>query len=155
MQTDLNQVHYAGFWARVFASILDSLLQILVIMPLLFILFGSAVFTDPDFDGGLGFGLIEWGLPAVVVILFWIYKSATPGKMMMGLIIVDADTGLTPRTSRLILRYFAYAVSVIPLFLGFFWVAFDKRKQGFHDKIAHTLVIRAPEAPDADQVSPV
>jgi uncharacterized RDD family membrane protein YckC len=40
-------------------------------------------------------------------------------------------------------RYFAYFVSTIPFCLGFLWVAFDKRKQGWHDKLAHTVVVRA------------
>jgi uncharacterized RDD family membrane protein YckC len=39
-------------------------------------------------------------------------------------------------------RYFAYFLSTIPLGLGLIWVAFDKRKQGWHDKLAGTVVIK-------------
>jgi len=39
-------------------------------------------------------------------------------------------------------RYFGYYVSGLILALGFIWIAFDKRKQGWHDKLAGTLVIR-------------
>ena len=81
-------------------------------------------------------------LPAVAVITFWIYKSATPGKMAPNLTIVDAKTGGKPSTGQLIGRYFGYYVSIIPLFLGLIWVGIDKRKQGFHDKLAGTVVIR-------------
>ncbi len=40
-------------------------------------------------------------------------------------------------------RYLGYFASTIPLCLGFLWIAFDKRKQGWHDKLAGTVVIRA------------
>ncbi len=45
-------------------------------------------------------------------------------------------------------RYLAYFVSLVPLGLGYLWVALDKRKQGWHDKIAGTVVIYlAPDEP--------
>jgi uncharacterized RDD family membrane protein YckC len=40
-----------------------------------------------------------------------------------------------------VLRYAAYLASILPLMLGFLWVARDPRKQGFHDKIANTVVL--------------
>jgi uncharacterized RDD family membrane protein YckC len=40
-------------------------------------------------------------------------------------------------------RYLAYFVSIIPLFLGVLWVAWDKKKQGWHDKLANTVVVQA------------
>jgi uncharacterized RDD family membrane protein YckC len=43
-------------------------------------------------------------------------------------------------------RYLGYFVSALPLGLGFFWVAWDKRKQGFHDKLAKTVVIHEDES---------
>jgi uncharacterized RDD family membrane protein YckC len=54
----------------------------------------------------------------------------------------DAKTLGKPSTGQLIGRYLAYYVSTLPLCLGFLWVAFDKRKQGWHDRIAGTLVIK-------------
>jgi uncharacterized RDD family membrane protein YckC len=41
-------------------------------------------------------------------------------------------------------RYLGYFVSTIPFGLGLFWIGWDKRKQGWHDKLAGTVVIRAP-----------
>ena len=93
---------------------------------------------------GLAYDLINYGLPIIAVIIFWQYRSATPGKIMMGIYIVDEKTLGHPPFGRLVLRYFGYYVSILPLLLGFFWVAFDKRKQGFHDKIARTLVVKQP-----------
>ncbi len=54
----------------------------------------------------------------------------------------DAKTGGKPSVGQLIGRYLAYYVSVIPFCLGFIWVGIDKKKQGFHDKLAGTVVIR-------------
>jgi uncharacterized RDD family membrane protein YckC len=77
------------------------------------------------------------------VILFWRHRQATPGKMMLALHVVDADSGGPLSLGQGVGRYFAYFVSTIPFCLGFLWVAFDKRKQGWHDKLAHTVVVRA------------
>jgi uncharacterized RDD family membrane protein YckC len=70
------------------------------------------------------------------------WKSATPGKMAIGAKIVDATTGAAPTTPQLLLRYLGYFVSVFPACLGLVWVGFDRRKQGWHDKIAGTVVVR-------------
>ena len=144
MQIDPDNAEFAGFWSRVFASILDSILQIIVFTPLLIMFFGMDVLMNPALDTGVTGFLIGNVLPALVVILFWKYKSATPGKIMMGIAIVDASTGGNPSTVRLVLRFLGYIVSMLPFFLGFFWIAFDRRKQGWHDKIANTLVVRIP-----------
>ncbi|HEX9571297.1 MAG TPA: RDD family protein [Burkholderiales bacterium] len=85
--------------------------------------------------------LVQFVLPAVAAILFWRYRGATPGKMLVSARIVDAATLGAPSTGKLIGRYFAYIVSSI-FMLGFIWIAFDKRKQGWHDKLAGTVVIQ-------------
>lgn len=74
---------------------------------------------------------------------FWLYKSATPGKMLLSMRIVDAKTFETPSRKQLILRLFSYVISFLFFLLGFLWIAADKRKQGWHDKIAGTVVIKA------------
>jgi uncharacterized RDD family membrane protein YckC len=93
----------------------------------------------------MGGNLIMWAtwlLPIILILIFWHYKSATPGKIILFLAIVDADTLQPPTMSQFVIRYLGYYVSAIVLFLGFFWIAFDKRKQGWHDKMANTVVIR-------------
>jgi uncharacterized RDD family membrane protein YckC len=87
--------------------------------------------------------LISWVLPAIAVIVFWISKQATPGKMAVSARIVDATSGNPPSGGQCVGRYFAYFVSMFPLGLGLIWVAFDKRKQGWHDKLAGTVVVRS------------
>ena len=75
-------------------------------------------------------------------IWFWLRYLGNPGKMALKLKIVDATTGEKPSPGQAVGRYFAYILATIPLCLGFIWIAFDKRKQGWHDKLAGTVVIR-------------
>lgn len=132
---------YVGFWVRFIASVIDSILVLVIVYPLMSFLFGwnNVVAGNVNVGVGLFFELV---LPAVAVIIFWIYRSATPGKMIMGAKIVDARAYGKPSRGQLIGRYFAYYVSMLPIFLGFFWIGFDKRKQGWHDKLAGTVVIK-------------
>ena len=88
--------------------------------------------------------VIQFLLGAAAIILFWVYRSTTPGKMIVSAIIVDAETLRRPSSGQLIGRYFGYYLSMLGLGLGFVWIAFDERKQGWHDKLAGTVVVRKP-----------
>jgi len=139
---DRDDLEYVGFWPRVGAAIIDSLLIAAVCWPLLTYFYGTDYWTHTDFIKGPADFLLNWVFPAVAVVLFWVYRQATPGKMAIRARIVDADTGEPPSTRQLIGRYLAYYVSIIPFCLGLIWVAFDPRKQGWHDKLAGTVVVR-------------
>ena len=139
----MDNVEYAGFWIRTLASIIDSILVFIVIIPILTLIYGQDYWESEAFFLGFWDLIFNYILPAVAVIIFWIYKSATPGKMALDLSIVDARTGNKPTTGQLVGRYFAYYISMLPFFLGFFWVGIDKRKQGWHDKLAGTIVIKS------------
>ena len=65
-----------------------------------------------------------------------------------------STTGKPASPVQLIGRYFAYIVSMLPLCFGFFWVAFDKRKQGWHDKLAGTVVIKKINTDVSNLVNP-
>jgi uncharacterized RDD family membrane protein YckC len=148
-------LEYVGFWSRVGASIIDSLLVAVICLPLVTWLYGGDYWLDPRLiKGPLDF-LISWILPAVGIVLFWIYRQATPGKMAISARIVDAKTGQAPSTRQLVIRYLGYFVSTIPFGLGLMWVGFDPRKQGWHDKLAGTVVVRprnrGPAAVSFDQ----
>lgn len=149
------QPRYVGFWARFFAFLVDSLWVGLLLGVVLFALYGdqltALVAMSPDAsqetmsaaaEGAIGALLLELFLPAVIFVGFWIWKSATPGKMIVSAKIVDATTLGAPSTGQLIVRYVGYFVSSLLLCLGFLWIAFDARKQGWHDKIAGTVVIK-------------
>jgi uncharacterized RDD family membrane protein YckC len=140
-----DSTDYAGFWIRTAASLIDTVLVLLLTMPPLFLIYGPEYF-DPDRTGllaGPADFLLSWLLPSVAVIVFWIHRSATPGKIMLGLRIVDAKSGAAMGLGQSVGRYLGYFVSTIPLFMGLVWVAFDPRKQGWHDKLAGTVVIRS------------
>ncbi|MBN2438144.1 MAG: RDD family protein [Deltaproteobacteria bacterium] len=73
----------------------------------------------------------------------WFHGSVgqTPGKMLLGLKVIRAS-GESLSFGFAFLRWVGYLVSSSLLGLGFLWVLFDSRRQGWHDKIADTLVIR-------------
>ena len=133
---------YAGFWIRVGASVIDNILLVLIGGPLLFLIYGEQYAHFDKLINGPADFLISYIFPAVAIIAFWVYKSATPGKMLLRAKILDAKTAKPPSVGQCIGRYFAYILSGIPLGIGFLWVAFDKRKQGWHDKLAGTVVVR-------------
>jgi uncharacterized RDD family membrane protein YckC len=137
-----EELEYVGFWPRVGAALIDTLLVLLITVPLVTAIYGRRYWlSDAVIQGPADF-LINWVLPAVAVVLFWVYRQATPGKIAIGARIVDAGTGEKPTTAQLVGRYFGYYVSIIPLMVGILWVAFDPRKQGWHDKLAGTVVVR-------------
>jgi uncharacterized RDD family membrane protein YckC len=138
--TPAPSVEYVGFWARVAASLVDTFALLFLVVPLSVWYFGDG-WTNAD---GVTAFVINWIAPALLVLVFWLTRSATPGKMAISAIIVDARTLGAPTPRQLMGRYLAYYVSAIPLCLGFAWVAFDARKQGWHDKLAQTVVIRKP-----------
>lgn len=133
---------YAGFWIRVGASIIDSILIMLVIWPLLTLIYGDDYYSSETLVKGVWDVLISYIFPALVVIVFWMYRSATPGKILLKIKIIDEKTGGKLSKAQSVGRYFAYYVSMLPVMLGFIWVAFDKKKQGWHDKLAGTVCVR-------------
>ena len=139
MQT--QELEYVGFWPRVGASLIDMLLQLAITIPITYVIYGRLSKPDQMFMG-LGDFLVNYVLPAIIVIAFWHYMSATPGKLAMSARIVDAETGAPLSTKQSIIRYLGYYVSLIPLGVGFIWVAFDRKNQGWHDKMANSVVIR-------------
>ena len=143
---EATAVAYAGFWIRVWAALIDTILIMLITYPLLIAIYGWAYLDEGNkesFVAGPADFVISWLAPAFGSIIFWLTKQATPGKMAISAKVVDARTGNTLSTGQAIGRYLGYFVSSLPLGLGLLWVAFDPRKQGWHDKLAGTVVIRS------------
>jgi uncharacterized RDD family membrane protein YckC len=137
-----SDLEYAGFWIRAWASVIDSVLVCIIVYPVLTGIYGWGYWgADGLVQGPLDF-LVSWIGPAIAIVLFWVARQATPGKMAISARIVDAKTGAKPSAGQLVVRYLGYYVSMIPLFLGILWIAFDPRKQGWHDKLAGTVVVR-------------
>lgn len=139
---DSTEFEYVGFWLRVWASIIDSVLVMLVLVPLTAAIYGWDYFTSITHASGAAEFLLSWGLPAVAVLAFWMARNATPGKMAISATIVDERTGGPPGIGQHLGRYLGYFLAAIPFGLGLLWVAFDPKKQGWHDKLAGTVVVR-------------
>lgn len=122
-----------GFGRRFVSFVIDAVILGIVNQILM-----SVTGGDPTTSSGLN-TLV--GL--VYVIGFWTaWNGQTPGKKAMGIRIVKADGsafGVVPG----IIRYVGYFISALVLLLGFIWILFDKDKQGWHDKIAGTYVVKA------------
>ena len=139
-----TELEYVDFWPRVGATLIDMIIIWLVTAPLQYLVYGPAYFTvqsETPFRGIPDF-LISLVLPFVGVVLFWLKKQATPGKMVVAARVVDAKTGKTLTPGQAVGRYLGYIVATIPFGLGLLWVVFDRKKQGWHDKMAGTVVIR-------------
>jgi uncharacterized RDD family membrane protein YckC len=118
-----------GFGQRLGAFALDALLVFVTAGPLVAV------------TGRSGAVLFFAVAPAIITIFCWHRYGATPGKITFSAKIVDARSGGKPSLARLMVRYIAYLASALPFFLGFAWIAVDRRKQALHDKIAGTRVI--------------
>jgi uncharacterized RDD family membrane protein YckC len=142
---------YAGFWIRVAATLIDSVLLLIITLPLLLWIYGvdylSGAPGAPLLRGVADF-LISCVFPIAAVLAFWHWRAATPGKILLELRIVDAATLGRPSFKQFLGRYFAYLIATLPLGLGLLWVAVDARKQGWHDKLAGTLVLRVHDDTD-------
>lgn len=135
-------MNFAGFWIRVLAYIID-IIPLAIIGVLLALVSGEPLIdADPE-AASAGFtdliGLIV-GIAYFVGFESSSYQ-ATPGKMALGLIVTDSD-GRRISPMRAAGRYFAKILSGLILLIGFIMVAFTERKQGLHDMIAGTLVVK-------------
>jgi uncharacterized RDD family membrane protein YckC len=126
---------YAGFWIRFGAALLDGIL-IGIAMGILGAVLGLDRGTANLLNliaGVAYFGALEGGA-----------SGQTLGKQACGIRVVDATTGQPGiGVGRAIGRYFARWLSTIVIFLGYFWMLWDDRKQTWHDKLVTSVVVRA------------
>jgi uncharacterized RDD family membrane protein YckC len=133
-----NETKYAGFWLRLLAFAIDYFIIIIASK----IMFGGRVV---NFSGGtidMNFNGIFILIPILYFILFWKFFDATPGKMILKIKIISPDGKDGLSWKNVLLRYLGYIISALVVFIGFFWIGFDKKKQGWHDKIAKTFVVK-------------
>jgi uncharacterized RDD family membrane protein YckC len=120
----------AGFIERLIAYIIDGLILIIPSIILYLLL-------PPIIDN-----IASVVVGAAYAVYFWTAQGQTPGKMVMGLRVVSSQTGELVDVGTGILRYVGYFVSSIAFGLGFLWIIWDDKKEGWHDKIAKTRVIK-------------
>jgi uncharacterized RDD family membrane protein YckC len=135
-------VHWAGFWIRFIAVIIDVILLQIAVFPVRMILHIS---SHTDFGApGAGPTVHFAGFSIVVS---WLYEAlmesssqqATLGKLIFGLKVTDL-AGNRISFARATGRHFAKIISGIILLIGFVMAGFTERKQALHDMIAGTLV---------------
>ena len=78
------------------------------------------------------------------MIPLWLRYSSSIGKMIMRMEIQDATTGEHMTRKQVVLRFIGYVVSGMALTFGFIWMLFNKKRQGWHDLMANTVVIVKP-----------
>ena len=136
---------YAGFWRRCLASLIDTVFFSIILLVIHVLFFGDSGMQLVVDDGVLKLesdrGFTEQIIVMAATLLMWIKFLGTPGKLVLGCHVIDAKTKQPLKPVQALVRYLGYFVSLIPLGLGFFWIAWDKKKQGFHDKIAGTIVV--------------
>jgi len=142
---------YAGFWWRVLASLIDGILSqivsFLVALPMGFIL-GVAMAAVADSDAIEAVGGLLGALVGMLVQWLWYTLPESSswqgslGKKLLGIKVTD-EQGRRIGFGRANARYWGKIVSTITLGIGFLMVAFTRRKQGLHDIIAGTLLVRA------------
>ncbi len=138
------EVKYAGFWMRLFASLVDLSITLLIFFAVAIIL---PILLGPRLgvpSGGVIFalGLVLW---LVVTWLYWALmesssKQGTFGKDMLGMVVTDAE-GKRISFRKATVRYFGKMVSAVPVMAGFLMAGFTARKQGLHDLIAGSRVV--------------
>jgi uncharacterized RDD family membrane protein YckC len=135
---------FGGFWIRFAAYIIDGLILGLISIVIDVVLFNLISSASTLQSVGSVIGLV---IGFLYFAWSWVRTGSTPGMSLLGLQVVrDADGG--PITwGKAFIRYVGIIISTLVLFIGLIWVAFDKRKRGWHDLMAGTVVIRKPEVP--------
>ena len=152
--TARKPVAYAGFWLRLAAYLIDSILLgvavgIFIFMPLLGQ--SGAGGISPESFWALYMDTSRQGIARrlLVVMAAWLYWAllessalqATPGKRMLGLIVTDLQ-GRRISFARASGRFFGKAISGFLLMAGYIMAGFTEKKQALHDLIASCLVLK-------------
>jgi uncharacterized RDD family membrane protein YckC len=125
-------LEYAGFWIRLSAGLIDLLILGSIVGIIGYFFPYPAVWVS----GGIIISFAYW-------LGFWIWRGQTPGKMAVNIKVIRTDSSPV-KWQCAVYRCLGYIVSAMTLFIGFIWAAFDDRKQGLHDNIADTYVVKLP-----------
>jgi uncharacterized RDD family membrane protein YckC len=155
---------YGGFWIRLVARLVDIVI-LGVPVGILYGIWGWIQYGLLGDDAGssahevasaalvLGTVLLLAGA-ALYQVLLWAKRGATVGQHVFQLKVVDASSGgpitLTTAGARWIGELLDTFFCGLPI--GYVWVAFDRRKQAWHDKFAGTVVVRRGTGPFREPV---
>jgi uncharacterized RDD family membrane protein YckC len=139
-------LEYGGFGVRVLAFLLDGIV-IGVIASALGPLTGAGTIVEAgpnNIQINYGSGALSSLVGLLYFIGFWSLRGQTPGMIPLRLRVVRAADGMRPDWVASLLRYVGLILGFAAILLGVIWVAFDSRRQGWHDKLAGTFVVRDP-----------
>lgn len=156
----MNHRTYGGFWRRLLAYLIDRFLlhvvfSFFLLLGLSAMALGGVSAWETVLSGHFARRMCPFAalyaatiLLVNVVYFVWFHGTVgqTLGKRLCGLRLVRTG-GREMTLGTAFLRWVGSLVSGLSLFLGFLWIGLDERKQGWHDKIAATLVIRTMTAP--------
>lgn len=146
----------AGFWIRAVAALLDFALFGLVKLSLGVL---AARVWRSEIDGPVGVQGVISACTMLFAVLYTIVLHAldgqTIGKLLVGVRVVGLD-GERPPLGASVLRFFAYAVSLLPFGLGFVMAGLRADRRALHDLLAGTRVVRPalPAPPPPPERSP-
>jgi uncharacterized RDD family membrane protein YckC len=138
---------YAGFWRRLAAWLLDMLLATAVFICALLVWSGITAHQSA-WDSPATLPLIAAVACGAFSLGIWLNTrlQGTPGKLLMGCLIVDAATGRRIGLGQSLLRSLAMLAAALPAGLGFLAIIWSSRRQGLHDRLSGTLVILEDDA---------
>jgi uncharacterized RDD family membrane protein YckC len=141
-------VRYAGFWRRLGAVLIDAIILWLLQIA---IAFGIGVFAGLSGASTSSLGGLLLIVDSLFGLLYYAIQEssaaqATFGKRALGIIVTDTQ-GRRVSFWRALGRYLAKILSTLIIFIGYVMVAFTARKQGLHDLLAGTLVMRGKPGP--------
>lgn len=137
---------YSGFWRRLMALLLDS---VLLFFPaaIVRVLLGQPVIQDP-MESGSGSPLatgIELAIDATYAVAMVTSRArATLGMQAMEIQLVTVN-GERVGVARATLRWFAQLLDILTLGIGYLIMFFNRRRQTLHDLVSGTVVVHQPE----------
>ena len=137
----------AGFWIRAAAAVVDALIAGALQGIIVFLFAGLLGLLLHGFDSDSFMMLcLAWLLSASVSVVYYVYFTAyggqTPGKMALRIKVVRTDSSSLTMGRAFYREVICKFVSGIILGIGYLMVAFDEKKQGLHDRMADTYVVR-------------
>ena len=155
MESPMEHSPYAGFWSRAAARVID-LLIIIAVFNLIYL--ADRLGADAGLWSGMGLdegNAADERFSTINVFRMFFYLSfpvfyyvylhgtcgQTFGKMAMKIKVVNED-GTPLDYRKAFLRWLGYFLCDLTFYVGYVWAAFDHRKQGLHDKVCKTLVVR-------------
>lgn len=126
----------------IIVGIAQAVIGAVIGLPLLFSRFEAARPFDMAgrYSAASGISLL---IGIAYYVYFWGATGATPGKMALGLKVIGTDGTMPIGYVRAFIRYIGYIISAIVCLLGYLLILVDDQKQGLHDKIASTYVVKS------------